>query len=497
MKLLGLELRRAKAAPGPALQSVTSRGGGWMRLFGIIRERYTGAWQKNDLVHVENVLAHNAVFSCITLIAQDVGKLMPRLMEQDADGIWTPTKSSAFGPVLRKPNHFQNHIQFKEWWVTCKLIHGNTYALIERDDRGVPRRLYLLEPTRVEPLVSPDGSVFYRLSTDNLSGIEEDTITVPAREIIHDRMNCLFHPLVGISPIFAAGLSANVGLELLRNSEQFFGNGSNPSGILTAAGDIDPATAKEMSERWNAQFSGDNAGKVAVLGAGLKFEALRMTAVDSQVVGHLKWTAEIVCTVFHVPPFKVHVGAPPSTQNAELLNSIYYSDCLQSHIESMEACLDEGLGLSEPVGNPVRQLGVELDLRGLLRMDTAAQYDTLGKGVGAGILSPNEARAELNLKPVKGGESPVLQQQNWSLEGLARFNEQQLKAQANPPAAEVPQTTPAQESGKTMAPTFEQSMAGYWGQVSEEVERAMAIDDLIAGREAERLLRGFAMVSDD
>lgn len=45
---------------------------------------------------------------------------------------------------------------------------------------------------------------------DNLSTLEEG-LTVPASEIIHDRMNCLFHPLVGISPIFACGLAAMAG----------------------------------------------------------------------------------------------------------------------------------------------------------------------------------------------------------------------------------------------------------------------------------------------
>ncbi|WP_416380911.1 hypothetical protein, partial [Klebsiella pneumoniae] len=34
---------------------------------------------------------------------------------------------------------------------------------------------------------------------------------VPAREVIHDRFNCLFHPLIGLSPIYAAGLAAMQG----------------------------------------------------------------------------------------------------------------------------------------------------------------------------------------------------------------------------------------------------------------------------------------------
>ena len=40
--------------------------------------------------------------------------------------------------------------------------------------------------------------------------------------------------------------------------------------------------------------------------------------------------------------------------------------------------------------------------------------------VGGGWMSPNEARAGENMKPVDGGDSPYLQQQNYSLAALAK-----------------------------------------------------------------------------
>jgi len=79
----------------------------------------------------------------------------------------------------------------------------------------------------------------------------------------------------------------------------------------------------------------------------------------------------------------------------------------------MELCLKEGLGLSE-------NQEVWMDLDGLLRMDTATQYKTYGEGIKNSILSPNEARAKVNLGPVEGGDSPMAQQQNYSLEALAK-----------------------------------------------------------------------------
>ena len=123
------------------LRPVDSRGG-WYRMVGPVREAYPGAWQQNMVADTTTVLAHHAVWACVTLIASDVAKLRPKLVEQDPeeepkDRIWSEFESPAFSPVLRKPNHFQNYIQFKENWMLSKLIHGNAYALKQRDQ---PRR---------------------------------------------------------------------------------------------------------------------------------------------------------------------------------------------------------------------------------------------------------------------------------------------------------------------------------------------------------------------
>jgi len=391
-----------------ALRPADNRGS-WL---GVIREAFTGAWQKNIEVNQDTVLAFSAVFSCITLIASDIAKMRVKLMEMTDSAVWKETKSPAFSPVLKRQNHFQNRIQFFENWVTSKLTHGNTYVLKVRDSRNVVIKLFILDPRRVTPLVADDGSVFYDLKADNISLLPEGLV-VPASEIIHDRMNCLFHPLVGVSPIYACGLAAMQGNAIQNNSAQFFKNGSKPGGVLTAPGSIGDDTAKRLKDHWDANYSGENAGKVAVLGDGLKYESMAMSATDSQLIEQLRWSAETVCSTFHVPGYKVGVGPIPPYANAEIMNQIYYSDCLQSLVESAELCLDEGLELPA-------QYGCEFDLDGLLRMDTAALFESNNKAVAGGWMKPNEARRRANYAPVEGGDSPLIQQQNYSLAAIAR-----------------------------------------------------------------------------
>lgn len=410
-------------APVPVTDiSPLTNSGGW---FPIVREPFTGAWQRNQEIRRDSVLSNPTDFACRTLIASDIAKLRVKLVENNA-GIWIETENPAYSPVLRKPNRYQNRIQFWETWMLSKLGTGNTVALKQRDERRVVTAMYILDWGRVKPLVAPDGAVYYQLSADNLAGIDEQVV-VPASEVIHDRFNCLFHPLCGLPPIFASGLSAAQGLRIQENSLKFFSNNSQPGGILTAAGSIDDATAARLKKHWEENYGGDNVGKIAVLGDGLKYEAMSVNALNSQLAEQLKLSDEKICSAYHVPKYKVGVGDPPPYNNIQALNIEYYSQALQRHIEDAEECLDVGLSLSSI-------LGVEFDIENLLRMDSTTQMTVLKEAVSAAIMAPNEARAKIGLKPVKGGNSPLGQHQDYSLEALAKRDAKEDPFATNSPA---------------------------------------------------------------
>lgn len=453
MKLLGIEIRKASRVLSPVDDWGSHRG-----FFSRVLEPFTGAWQRNIEWSTDTVLAFHAVFACITLIASDISKLRFKLVKADSgtDAIWTEVSNPAYSPVLRKPNAYQNHIQFKEAWINSKLIRGNTYVLMERDARGVVSAMHVLDPQRVEVLVSTDGSVFYQLQRDDLADISNDGgVVVPASEIIHDRFNCLFHPLVGLSPIYASGLAAYQGRRMQEHSAKFFGNGARPGGILTTPTNISDNAAQALKKTWDESFSGDNAGKVAVLAADLKYQALSANASETQLIEQLRWTAEVVCSTFHVPSYKIGMSAPPVGQNLEATERSYYNQCLQIHIESMEQCLDEGLGLAN-------DLGIELDLEGLLRMDTPSLVDTMGKAVQGRLLTPNEGRRRLGYRPTPGGDSVLAQQQDYSLAALAKrdakpdpFGTQSDTAPVEP----APPALPAADDQTKMAEWAEKAFA--------------------------------------
>lgn len=394
----------------------TARNAGtWNSLF--VQEPFSGAWQENKEITREDMTAFYAVFACISLISKDIGK-MPVLLKKKKDGVLVDALTpKELVRVFRKPNHYQNWQQFNEQWTQSLLLRGNTYVFKVRDAFGELYRLVILNPDFVTTLVDDNGEIFYQLSNDRLT--QTDNVIIPASEIIHDRINALYHPLVGLTPIMACALASEQGISILRNSKNFFANGSRPGGVIEVPGPLDASKALEVKTKWDANYGGANVGKTGLLSDGAKYVSIGMKATDSQLIEQLNMSARIVCTAFNVPPFKIGVTDVQGATKVSDLNEIYYSDCLQSYIEARENLLDEGLNLSD------RGVEAFLDLDVLIRMDSTSKIAYFKDGISAGIFSPNEARQKLGYLPVTGGDSPMIQQQNFSLEALAKRDAQE------------------------------------------------------------------------
>ena len=405
-----------------SLQSAPSNGAGW---FPVVSESFGGAWQTGTELTKAEMLTHGAIYACVSLIAADIGKL-PINITNNQDGIWAK-KSTSLDVLFRQPNNYQNRAQFFNAWIVSKLTNGNAYAFKVRDGYGRVIALKLIDPQKVKVLIAEDDSVFYQINGNATLQVGGDSITIPAREIIHDRGICLSHPLVGVSPIAAAALAASQGLAIQNSSSKFFTNGSKPSGVLTAPGIITEDTATRLKAHWDTRYSGDNAGKTAVLGDGLSFEAITMSAVDSQLLEQLQFTDKQVCTAFGVPAWKIGIGDMPTYSGSEAGQLHYYQTTIQSLLESLELCLDIGLEL------PITQR-TEFDTNELLRLDTATRFDSYAKAIGAGWMAPNEARKREGMSPIQGGDTPYLQVQNYSLAALAKRDVQAVSAAQTVPA---------------------------------------------------------------
>src|SRR5262245_33607176 len=100
MRILGLPVPFV-GKKKKALNSLPVGTGGWVPL---IREPFSGAWQRNVEINYDTTSSFHADFACKTLIARDIAKLRVKLAEKDSNDIWSEVINPAFSPVLRRQN---------------------------------------------------------------------------------------------------------------------------------------------------------------------------------------------------------------------------------------------------------------------------------------------------------------------------------------------------------------------------------------------------------
>ncbi len=432
---------------------------------GMIRDWFPGAWQANMEVQSNLALTSYApIYAALSQISGDVSKLGINLLRQ-VDGeeeiLEKAPKTSPYWQVIRRPNRYQDRIQFFEHWMLCKLIHGNAYALKSFDQRGICTDLYLLDPRSVRARITDDGAIYYSVPRSLLAQLPTGATAIPERFIIHDRGPTFWDPLVGVSPLVAAALSGTLGLKIQQQSAAFFGNMSRPSGLITGPKQIPADEAARLKAGWQDNYSGLRLGQTAVLGDGLTYQAMSMAAEASQLAEQLGISAVDVATAFGLPAYMLNQGQMPTSNNVAALEQQYYSRTLQKYIEKIELLLTEGLNVPDGYS-------IEFDLDGLLRMDSATQMEVLAKGVGGAILKPDEARAKLNRRKVDGGDAVYLQQQNFSLAALDKRDQapdpfSAAKPPAPPPAAPPPAPPPQdmQPPAKDIALLLEKTAARF------------------------------------
>jgi HK97 family phage portal protein len=369
---------------------------------GYVHEPFAGAWQMNKECWGPHGI-FSAVYACIAIIAGDLAKLPPRVVRRLPNGQKVEAADHTASAVLSNPNSYQTRVDFWGQFMACALFTGNVYVFLQRDVHNVIRAMHILDPRRVTVMMAEDGSVFYRIGQERLAELLGQDY-IPARDILHHRLLTLNHPLCGLTPLYAAGVSAMTGQTIQQNSFAFFSNMSRASGVLTSPGKISQELANRLKTEWDQNFKGGAMGRTAVLGEGMKWEPLTISAADAQLIEQLRWSVEDVARCFRVPTYMLTDASKVSFKNAEQLARNYYSQTLAYHIESIEARIDQAFDLT---GNT----SCEFDLATLLRMEFDARMSAYQTGIQSGVLTINEARKLEELAPMDGGNEPLIQSQ--------------------------------------------------------------------------------------
>lgn len=334
------------------------------------------------LVTPASALRYTPVYRAVTLISSDIARVDMQVSAPQAN------------TLMANPSPKMSAFEFRRTMTMNVLLHGNAFALINRTMGGELLELILLDPATVT-LDTTAGRHVYRVANMANWG------PIQPEDMFHLRAPSI-NGLWGESPV---GL-CRTSIELLATTEQMaikaFENAGNPKVALTYPGKLSAEAMQRLELSYMEKHSGSsNAGRPVIAVEGLKVERISSTIDDTGLDSAREFSISDVCRIYGVPGIYLGQAAAGNAQGSlEWAGRQYADSCLSPWLSCWGSEIVHKLG-----GSGVT---VYWDTDFIVKPSVAEHYAALRTGVEAGIITRNEARAQLDLEALPGLDVPTL-----------------------------------------------------------------------------------------
>lgn len=389
-------------------------------------------------VRPQRAIQTSAVYACVRILAETIASLPLHLYKAGPDGTVIKADNLPEYTLLHdEPNTYQTSYAWREQEMFQAALWGNAYCEIQRDKMtGRAIGLYPIPAWEVQPELVKDGSGIrkvYRVAGETLE--DRDILHLPAPG---------WNGVAGVSPIALHRASVTMTLNAEEFGANFFKNGTRLSGVLEHPGKVSAEAAARLRESWQQVYAGKaNAGKVAVLEEGMKFNALSMPLADAQYLETRKFQVSDIARIFRIPPHMIGDLERATFSNIEQQSIEFVQHTILPWITRWEQELNRKLFAHSTVLKG--RYFVRFNLAGLLRGDLNSRFRAYAIGRQWGWLSANDVRELEDLNPIVGGDvylSPL----NMVPAGEAGEEETEPKEPKDPAAPTDPATPSDQET---------------------------------------------------
>lgn len=343
-------------------------------------------------------------YRCVNLIANAVGSAPVRVYAEET-GALAELPAHPIRQLLRAPNPFLSEAEFLN--AVVKIAAATGVCVIEKE-RSAGGRVIGLWPLRTDwlrPVPRGDGSHDWRYELPD--GRRYD---LPAEDVIAVVYEAdPFGSPFGIAPMAAALRELAIESSLIEFTKTFLQRGAVPQyGLIPReAADLTQEEADALRERWQQRYGGiTNSAEVAVLSG---IEDVRRIGLDYNELAYAdlrSLTQTQICSAFGVPP--ILIGAKPGLDastysNYEQARRAFWEDTITPLLARLDGALTRGL-LAEFADRPNLTLGFDTSDVPALQSDEGPAWTRVGAAVAQGWLTVNDARREVGLPEVGGGD---------------------------------------------------------------------------------------------
>jgi len=366
-------------------------------------------------VSFDQAMSQSAFWASTRLLTETVAAMPLVCYKRDLEtNVKQPLINYDLWRVLNyRPNSYQTRTEFFEQIMLNLVTRGNSYCVIGKTGKRITS-LTPIPSAQTEIVLLDDGTEVYKL--EDASG----NVNIYASSSIW-HVKIFGNGRIGLSPLSYAASTLGMSIDLSSRMATLSANGGKTNGVLT----IDQALKPDQRASIKKTFAGlteGNRDELLVLEAGMKYQQTSLSPTDMQLLESRRFSIEDVARFMGVPSVLINDTSASTTWGSgiEQINQGFYKLNLKPYLERIESSIKRWLMAQDDW----EAVDIEFNFDSLLRADKATRLDSQSKGVNAGILKPNEARAEEGLPPANGGDEIYL---NGSL----------VPAGTNPKAAEV------------------------------------------------------------
>lgn len=372
--------------------------GGLKRLLGIQYSHPSYAEEAAAPVTFDTAMQLSAVWACVKLLSETPASLPLNFYRKTENGRVKDDEHDLAVLFAGKVNRYQNRVEFWESVFLNLLVHGNAYCQIERRGKQIISLMPLMS-AQVETRLMSDGSVTYQYENDT------NGVTVFSDKSIW-HLKLMGNSIVGLSPLAYQRNTLGIAIAAEKAVSNIYKNGAKPSGVLKLDRLLTKQQRDEVREAFGTLTTGSN-NRLMVLEKGTDFQAISLSPQDIELLSSRKFQISEICRWYGVPSVMVNDNNGTSVWGSGIEQIVqgFYKLTLRPLLEKVEASMMVNLMSDYDRIN----MEVEFDFNALLRSDLKTMFESYKSAVNGSLMTPNEARKELNLQPVEAGDKLFLQ----------------------------------------------------------------------------------------
>lgn len=344
-------------------------------------------------VNTKTAIRASAVLACVRVLAETLAQVPLFVYRRVGDkGKERATDHPLYQLLHKSPNETQTSFEWRRLIQGHTAYRGNGFSEITWQGR-FPVGLTALNPDRVTVKVKNDEIIRY----------EHRDQTGRTRIIIPDNMlhftGLSSDGVMGINPIQAAAQSIGITLASDKFGATFFGNGANPSGVLSHPGALSVKAQDNLRDSLVKRTSGNNTNAPLIIEEAMKWERMSMTPDESQFLETRKFQVNDIARIFRVPSHMIGDLEKATLRNITDQSLAFVKYTMVSWFVLWEQRLTKSL-----IRDGDDSIFIEFMVDGLLRGDVVARSRALAIQFGNGAVNQDEWRAMENRNPIPDGE---------------------------------------------------------------------------------------------